>query len=90
MLIKEKESHIGIDIKEESVSAYHSTRKRLQEFIQKKYHVSDLAFSQLTESFKAVFTFLLSGLTYLALAFGATRLGGLIERRLAGGQEVRA
>ena len=51
MLIKEKESHIGIDIKEESMSAYHSTRKRLQEFIQKKYHVSDLAFSQLTENF---------------------------------------
>lgn len=51
MLIKEKESHIGIDIKEVSMSAYHSTRKRLQEFIQKKYHVSDLAFSQLTESF---------------------------------------
>ena len=39
---------------------------------------------------EAVFTFLLSGLTYLALAFGATRLGGLIEHRLAGGQEVRA
>ena len=51
MLIKEKESHIGIDTKEESVSAYHSTRKRLQEFIQKKYHVSDLAFSQLSENF---------------------------------------
>ena len=51
MLIREKESHIGIDIKEESMSAYHSTRKRLQEFIQKKYHVSDLAFSQLTENF---------------------------------------
>ncbi|MBF1481157.1 MAG: phage integrase SAM-like domain-containing protein, partial [Prevotella pallens] len=51
MLIKEKESHIGIDIKEESMSAYHSTRKRLQEFIQKKYHVSDLAFSLLTENF---------------------------------------
>ena len=50
MLIKEKESHIGIDIKEESISAYHSTRKRLQEFIQRKYHVSDLAFSQLTEA----------------------------------------
>ena len=49
--IKEKESHIGIDIKEESMSAYHSTRKLLQEFIQKKYHVSDLAFSQLTENF---------------------------------------
>ena len=51
MLIKEKESHIGIDIKEESMSAYHSTRKRLQEFIQRKYHVSDLVFSQLTENF---------------------------------------
>lgn len=38
---------------------------------------------------EAVFTFLLSGLTYLALAFGATRLGGLLERRLAGGREVR-
>ena len=42
MLIKEKESHIGIDIKEESMSAYHSTRKRLQEFIQKRYRGSDL------------------------------------------------
>ena len=51
ILIKEKESHIGIDIKEGSMSAYYSTRKRLQEFIQKKYHVSDLAFSQLTENF---------------------------------------
>ena len=51
MLIKEKESHIGIDIKEGSMYAYHSTRKRLQEFIQRRYHVSDLAFSQLTENF---------------------------------------
>lgn len=39
---------------------------------------------------EAVFTFLLSGLTYLTLAFGATRLGGLLERRLTGGREVRA
>lgn len=39
---------------------------------------------------EAVFTFLLSGLTYLALAFGATRLGGLLESRLTGGQEMRA
>ena len=51
MLIKEKESHIGVDIKKDSLSSYHSTRNRLQEFIQKKYRVSDLAFSQLTESF---------------------------------------
>ena len=39
---------------------------------------------------EAVFTFLLSGLTYLVLAFGATKLGGLLERRLTGGQGVRA
>ena len=51
MLIKEKESHIGVDIKKESLSSYHSTRNRLQEFIQKRYRVSDLAFSQLTENF---------------------------------------
>ena len=51
MLIKEREAHIGIDMKRESMSTYRLTRKRLQEFIQKKYHVSDLAFSQLTESF---------------------------------------
>ena len=50
MLIKEK-SHIGVDIKKESLSSYHSTKNRLQEFIQKRYRVSDLAFSQLTESF---------------------------------------
>ena len=51
MLIKEKESHIGIDIRKESMTGYHSTRIRLQKFIQKKYKVSDLAFSQLTENF---------------------------------------
>ena len=51
MLIKEKESHIGVDIKKESLSSYHSTRNRLQEFIQKRYKVSDLAFSQLIENF---------------------------------------
>ena len=46
-----KESHIGIDIRKESMASYHSTRIHLQEFIQKKYKVSDLAFSQLTENF---------------------------------------
>ena len=51
MLIKEKESHIGVDIRKESMASYHSTRIYLQEFIQKKYKVSDLAFSQLTENF---------------------------------------
>ena len=51
MLIKEKENHIGIDIRKESMAGYHSTRIRLQKFIQKKYKVSDLAFSQLTENF---------------------------------------
>ena len=51
MFIREKESHIGIDIRKESMAGYHSTRIRLQEFIQKKYKVSDLALSQLTENF---------------------------------------
>ena len=51
MLIKEKESHVGVDIRKESMASYHSTRIHLQEFIQKKYKVSDLAFSQLTENF---------------------------------------
>ena len=51
MLIKEKESHVGIDIKEGAIHGYHSTRIHLQKFIQRKYKVSDLAFSQLTEDF---------------------------------------
>ncbi len=50
-LIKEKENHIGIDIKEKSIFGYHSTHTHLQNFIQRKYKVSDLAFSQLTEQF---------------------------------------
>ncbi|WP_018911546.1 site-specific integrase [Prevotella veroralis] len=49
MLIKEKENHVGIDIKEGAIHGYHSTRIHLQKFIQRKYKVSDLAFSQLTE-----------------------------------------
>ena len=51
MLIKEKESHVGIDIKEGAIHGYHSARIHLQKFIQWKYKVSDLAFSQLTENF---------------------------------------
>ena len=43
MLIKEKESHVGIDIKEGAVHGYHSTRIHLQKFIQRKYKVTDLA-----------------------------------------------
>ncbi|WP_026407752.1 amino acid ABC transporter permease [Actinomyces gerencseriae] len=39
---------------------------------------------------EAVVTFLLSGLIYLALALGATRLGAMLERRAAGGREARA
>ena len=50
MLIKEKESHVGIDIKEGAIHGYHSTRIHLQKFIQRKYKVTDLAFSQLTEN----------------------------------------
>ena len=42
------------------------------------------------QSGEAVLMFLLSGLIYLALAFGAAKLGGLLERRLADGRGVRA
>ena len=51
MFIKEKESHVGIDIKKGAIHGYHSTRIHLQKFIQRKYKVTDLAFSQLTENF---------------------------------------
>ena len=51
MLIRDKENHVGIDIKEGAIHGYHSTRIHLQKFIQQKYKVSDLAFSQLTENF---------------------------------------
>ena len=49
MVINEKESHIGVDVKKESLSSYHSMRNCLHEFILKRYKVSDLAFSQLTD-----------------------------------------
>ena len=42
MLIKEKEDRIGVDLKKDSMLSYHSTRNRLQEFIQKRYRGSDL------------------------------------------------
>ena len=42
------------------------------------------------QSGEAVLMFLLSGLIYLALAFGAAKLGGLLEHRLADGRGVRA
>ena len=51
MLIKEKENHVGIDIKKGAIHGYYSTRIHLQKFIQRKYKVTDLAFSQLTENF---------------------------------------
>ena len=50
-LIEEMRDHVGVDIKEYSLASYRQTRARLQQFIQAKYKVSDLAFSQLTEDF---------------------------------------
>ena len=50
-LIEEMKDHVGVDIKEYSLASYRQTRARLQQFIQAKYKVSDLAFSQLTEDF---------------------------------------
>ena len=50
-LIEEVKDHVGVDIKENSLASYRQTRAQLQQFIQAKYKVSDLAFSQLTEDF---------------------------------------
>ena len=50
-LIREKEEHVGIDIKKDTLSNYHSTRGNLRTFIEEKYKVEDLAFSQLSENF---------------------------------------
>ena len=50
-LIREKEEHVGIDIKKDTLSNYHSTRSNLCTFIEEKYKVEDLAFSQLSENF---------------------------------------
>ena len=51
ILIREKKEHIGIDIKRETISNYHTTRNNLRAFIEDKYKVEDLSFSQLTENF---------------------------------------
>ncbi|ETK09481.1 integrase, partial [Tannerella sp. oral taxon BU063 isolate Cell 6/7/9] len=50
-LIKDREEHVGIDIKRESLVLYRQTRMRLQQFIWAKHNASDLTFSQLTEDF---------------------------------------
>ena len=50
-LIEEVKDHVGVDIKQNSLASYRQTRARLQQFIQAKYKVSDLTFSQLTEDF---------------------------------------
>ena len=51
LLVKEREKHVGIDLKARSMYNYRSVRNRLQEFIRQQYNATDLAFSQLTEGF---------------------------------------
>ena len=51
LLVKEREKHVGIDLKARSMYNYRSARNRLQEFIRQQYNAVDLAFSQLTEGF---------------------------------------
>ena len=51
LLVKEREKHVGIDLKAKSMYNYRSARNRLQEFIRQQYNATDLAFSQLTEGF---------------------------------------
>ena len=51
LLVKEREKHVGIDLKARSMYNYRSARNRLQEFIRQQYNATDLTFSQLTEGF---------------------------------------
>ena len=51
LLVKEREKHVGIDLKANSMYNYRSARNRLQEFIRQQYNATDLAFSQLTAGF---------------------------------------
>ena len=51
LLVKEREKHVGINLKARSMYNYRSARNRLQEFIRQQYNAADLAFSQLTEGF---------------------------------------
>ena len=51
LLVKERERHVGIDLKASTMYNYHSARNRLQEFIRKQYNATDMTFSQLTENF---------------------------------------
>ena len=51
LFVKEREKHVGIDLKARSMYNYRSARNRLQEFIRQQYNAADLAFSQLTEGF---------------------------------------
>ena len=51
LLVKEREKHVGIDLKARSMYNYRSARNRLQEFIRQQYNATDLSFSQLTEGF---------------------------------------
>ena len=60
-LIEEVKDHVGVDIKENSLASYRQTRGRLQQFIQVKYKVSDLTFSQLTEDFIKQFVQFVTG-----------------------------
>lgn len=50
-MIEELETHIGIDIKANTLNGYYQARKHLQRFILYRYKVKDLAFGQLTEDF---------------------------------------
>jgi len=49
--IEEIKARVGIDVSPRTLPNYLYTRKRLAEFIKKKFNSSDLAFSQLNEQF---------------------------------------
>ncbi|MBR8731407.1 Tyrosine recombinase XerC [Porphyromonas levii] len=50
-MIEELKTHIGIDIKPNTLNSYYQARNHLQKFILNRYKVKDLVFGQLTEDF---------------------------------------
>lgn len=50
-MMEELKSHVGIDIKPNTLNGYYQTKKHLQKLILSRYKMKDLTFGQLTEEF---------------------------------------
>lgn len=50
-MVEEMEQKVGIEIKDTTMSSYHTVRKHLQTFIREKYRTVDIPFGQIEEDF---------------------------------------